>query len=187
MIYSYQASGPSLIPKIMRPEPAPILFRDYCPADRTWVTTANVHHYTAIEGFDVSFAEAVSNALDLLEAQIKEENSKFLIVVSGEVRRSVGCVFFCAEEPKAGRLRLFYLDQTYRDLGIGRDMIERVIAHAQIQGFDTIRASTYDRHVAACRLYRTLGFREKIREPALAFGQQMRQIDFERSLFYHSR
>jgi len=65
-------------------------------------------------------------------------------------------------------------------------MIEELIAHAKGQGFERIRVSTYDRHEAACRLYRALGFRERAREPAIAVGQQMRQIEFEKTLSDYS-
>ncbi|RYH00820.1 GNAT family N-acetyltransferase [Salipiger sp. IMCC34102] len=162
-------------------------FRDYRLTDREWVATVSVDHYTRIEGFDPSFAKAVSTALDLLEARNDEEASRFLIVETVETRRPVGCVFLSADEPTTGRLRLFYLDAAYRGLGIGRRMIEEVIAHAEAQGFERIRVSTYDRHEAACRLYRNLGFREQARKPALAFGQQMHQIEFEKTLPDYSR
>lgn len=165
----------------------PTSFRDYRSTDREWVTAANVRHYRAVEGFDANFAAAVSSALNMLEARIEDETSRFLIVEESETRLPVGCTFFSADEPKVGRLRLFYLDQTYRGLGIGRGMIAEVIAHAQTWGFDIIRVSTFDRHVAACRLYRALGFQVQKREPTIAFGQRMRQIDFEKVLTDHSR
>jgi GNAT superfamily N-acetyltransferase len=162
-------------------------FRDYRPADREWVTEANVHHYERVEGFDPSFAKAVSTALDLLEEKLNEDTSKFLIVEAGEMRHPVGCVFFSAENSASGRLRLFYLEEPYRGLRIGTRMIGELIEHSMDQGFEMILVSTFDRHDAACCLYKKLGFREQAREPAIAFGQKMRQIDFEKTLSNHSR
>lgn len=161
-------------------------FRNYRLTDREWVSTVNVDHYTRVEGFDPSFEKAVSTALDLLEARVDEKSSRYLIVEAGETRRPVGCVFFSADEPAIGRLRLFYLDRAYRRLGIGRHMIEELIAHAKGQGFERVRVSTYDRHEAACRVYGELGFREQEREPTIAFGQQMHQIEFEKNLSDYS-
>lgn len=171
----------------MQPDPAQLFFRDYLPDDRAWVTAANLHHYTEVEGFDAGFAQAVSDALDLLEAKRKEPTSSFLIVGTGQDPRPVGCVFFSSEPPATGRLRLFYLDRRYRGLGLGRRMIETVIAHAQAQGIGTIRVSTFDRHRAACGLYRAMGFDERARTPVAAFGQTRHQIDFEKTLPAPSR
>ena len=103
----------------MQPDPAQILFRDYRPADRGWVMAANARHYTEVEGFDASFARAVSGALDLLEAG-RDDASRFLIVEPGKDAPPVGCVFFSPEDPRTGRLRLFYLDAAFRGRGIGR-------------------------------------------------------------------
>jgi GNAT superfamily N-acetyltransferase len=163
------------------------MFRDYRPTDREWVMSANVCHYERIEGFDPSFTVAVSKALDLLEERLDDATSKFLIVEAGETHHPVGCVFFAAESPAIGRLRLFYLERPYRGLGIGKRMIGLLVEHAREQGFERILVSTFDRHEAACRLYRVLGFRAQTREPAIAFGQQMRQTDFEKVLSDHSR
>jgi len=171
----------------MPTQPASPVLREYQPTDRTWVRDTNVHHYVAVEGFDPSFAMAVCNVLDMLEARLEDEHSRFIIVEASDSRARVGCVFFSAEGARVGRIRLFYLDRAYRGQGVGRRMIEDVIAHGQERGFDAIRVSTFDRHAAACRLYRSLGFQEQNNEPALAFGQRMRQIDFEKLLPDHSR
>lgn len=166
----------------MPPEAIRTLFRDYRRSDRDWVTAANVHYYRSVEGFDVSFAATVSSALDLLETSLEVETSRFVIVEECETSLPVGCAFFAADQPKVGRLRLVYLDHRYQGLGIARAMIEDVIAHAKSKCFDSICVSTFDRHVAACRLYEALGFRAQSSAQTAAFGQQMRQIDFEKIL-----
>ena len=180
-------ADPSYIRTIMPSDPATIVVREYSPTDRKWVTDANVRHYVTEEDFDANFATAVSSALSMLAAQYENETSRFLIVETSDSHEPVGCVFFSAEDVGIGRLRLFYLDQAYRGRGIGRRMIEEVIAHARARDFDTIRVSTFDRHVSACRLYRAFGFQEQIRDSTVAFGQRMRQIDFEKVLSDHSR
>lgn len=168
--------------KILLFERKSISFRDYRTSDRDWVETTNVRHYTATEGFGSSFATAVSSALDSLEAALEEETSKFLIAETLDVGRPVGSVFFSAENTTTGRLRLFYLDEAYRGFGCGKHMLDQIIQHAKLQGFDKIRVSTFDRHEVACRLYRQAGFQQVIGEPTLVFGQLLRQIDFEKKL-----
>lgn len=166
----------------MNPDPAAIEFRDFRVADREWVETQNIRHYTQVEGFDPSFATAVTAALDRLQDAIGERGSKFLIVETRQGRQPVGCVFFTAETPTSGRLRLFYLDRAYRGSGLGRLMLDRIVEHARGQMMETIRVSTFDRHTAACRLYQSAGFLCEAQEPSCAFGQVMRQLDFEKRL-----
>ena len=168
-------------------EPRTTTFRDYRFVDRHWVVAANVDYYTHSEGFDPSFADAVSDALDFLETKLEEVGSKFIIVETDNVPHPVGCVFFAAEASKRGRLRLFYLDNSCRGDGIGKRLLEEIIDRARALGFEKVCVSTFDRHEAACGLYRTAGFREQIRAPAMSFGQEMRQIDFEKLLPDHSR
>ena len=164
------------------PGPARVMFRDYAAPDRPWVAREHVRHYTMVEGFDPSFGEAVRGALDLIDAGREDPTGKFLIVEAAGTRRPVGCVFLMVEPPASGRLRLFYLDEAYRGRGIGKDMLDAMIAHAAANGLERIRVSTFDRHLAACRLYRAAGFTQRVGKPSVAFGQELRQVDFEKDL-----
>jgi GNAT superfamily N-acetyltransferase len=156
--------------------------RDYRPDDRKWVIDSNVIHYTTVEGFDADFSAAVSASLEAIEARFEEEISRFLIAEERDTGQPVGCAFLTKDEASVGRVRLVYLASQYRGKGIARDMIERLIEHARTKDCNSVRVSTYDRHEAACHLYRRLGFRERKRAPEFKFGQWMRQIDFEKSL-----
>lgn len=165
---------------ILPPDSNVVVFRDYRAADRDWVEAAHVRHYTLVEGFDPGFAAAVSGALDLLEAGLGADSGRYLIAEAAG--RRVGCVFFAAETPAVGRIRLFYLEDAYRGRGIGKRMLGRVLDHARQRGYETVRVSTFDRHAAALRLYRAAGFEAVTGAPSIAFGQEMRQVDFEKDL-----
>lgn len=161
---------------------ASVTFREFRTADREWVAAANIRHYTELEGFDASFARAVDSALDMLVAGRNDEGSKFLIAERTDASTPAGCIFFSAETPETGRIRLFYLEEALRGRGVGKHMLDRIRDHACRHAFNSIRVSTFDRHEAACRLYRIAGFRGIERDSAVAFGQNMRQIDFELDL-----
>lgn len=77
LIFSYQVADQGLIEAIMSPQPAPIVVRDYSPTDRKWVTDTNVYHYMTEEGFDASFATAVSSTLGMLAVQHENETCRF--------------------------------------------------------------------------------------------------------------
>ena len=151
--------------------------RPYRGSDRDWVIASHVDHYIAQEGFSADFAAAVVGALDSLEARRGERGSDYRIA-EREGRR-LGCLFLAPDAPDAGRLRLFFLSQECRGRGLGRRMLRSVLDDAKASGLRRVRVSTYDRHEAACRLYRSLGFRMESEADVRAFGLQMRQLDFE--------
>lgn len=161
---------------------ASVTVREFRTADREWVATANIRHYTEVEAFDASFAQAVDSALDMLLAVRNDEGSKFLIAERKDVSAPAGCIFFSAETPETGRIRLFYLDEALRGRGVGAYMLDQIRDHACRHGFKHIRVSTFARHAAACHLYRVAGFRGIEHDSAVAFGQSLRQIDFELDL-----
>lgn len=157
-----------------------VTFRDYTKADRDWVFAVNTRHYREVEGFDESFTDAVTAALDHLEASGLESPNKYL--VAEDRGKPIGCVFFEAHPDHTGRIRLFYLDQAYRGQGVGRRTVEVLIDHARTQSVERLLVSTFDKHDTACRLYAAMGF-EATRNPVgQYFGQEMAQVDFELGL-----
>lgn len=138
---------------------------------------ANLRFYREEHGFDASFAGAVNAALDLLESRISQASSRYLVVVSGE--RPVGCIFLSAEAPAVARIRLFYLDEAHRRQGIGKRLLRTVLNAARENEIKTIRVSTFDRHFEACRLYESFGFEPTGTTALTAFGQVMKQVDYE--------
>ncbi|WP_112323540.1 GNAT family N-acetyltransferase [Oceanibium sediminis] len=167
----------------MTPYNGAITFRSYRSTDRDWVHAAHLHHYEKAEGFSPDFGDAVSGALDLLEARIGDGRSRFTIAEAAGHR--VGCIFFCAETAAAGRIRLFYLDPAHRGRGIGKAMLTGILDHAAREGVETVLVSTFDRHRDACRLYAALGFLGTTGAERTAFGQRLRQVDFTLDLADH--
>lgn len=53
----------------------------------------------------------------------------------------------------------FHVAKTYRQLGIGRQMMELVAGKAKAEGFRTIVCETQNTNVTAIMVYRKLGFR----------------------------
>lgn len=159
----------------------PILeLRPYQNTDRDWVIQQNSRHYIEVEGFNADFAIAVVDALDAMEAQQADRRSVFKIAEIGGER--VGCVFLRAETEGAGRLHLFLLAAEHRGRGYGRRMLESVLESGRAAGFSRIRVSTFDRHEAACGLYRSFGFHLSSDQPAEVFGRKMRRLDFQLDL-----
>lgn len=154
-----------------------VRLRPYAPGDRAWVTGANLRFYREVHGFDATFAGAVRGALDHVEALLAEPASACLVAeVSG---RRAGCIFLSPEAHGAARIRLFYVDASARGRGLGTRLLTGVLEHARAGNLERVRVSTFDRHPEACRLYARFGFETVADRPAKAFGQSMRQLDYE--------
>lgn len=157
-----------------------VTLRPYDRADRDWVQRANLLFYQRVHGFDASFAEVLAGVLDLLDTKRTETASTYLIAQSA--KGPAGSIFLSREGPSEGRIRLFFLDEAQRGRGIGAGMLRAVLAQARRNNLSRIKVSTFDRHPEACQLYDAFGFEETAVTPTKAFGQEMRQLDFELTL-----
>ena len=157
-----------------------ISYRAYKISDRDWVRVAQQRHYSAVEGFDASFDDAVAAALDLLEADMGDRRNLYTIVESED--GPAGCAFFRAQTASLGRIQLVYLEARYRGYGVGKALVRRIVDHAGAAGFAKVLVSSYDQHEAACAMYRSFGFEERLFAPERAFGRVMRRVDFSLSL-----
>lgn len=64
-------------------------------------------------------------------------------------------------------LKRLYVSPLYRRVGLGRSLVERLLAAARILGYSKIRLETLDFMEAAIRLYESLGFSELLSLKAL--------------------
>ncbi len=154
--------------------------RPYGPADRDWVLLRHLRHYEDVEGFDGTFRGAVESALDAYERSSAWSRSHAVIVE--QAGRRVGCVFCTDESPDTARIRLFYLEPDRRGHGLGASMLEHMLRQAREAGFGQIVVSTFERHRAACALYRSKGFRLEREEAVAAFGHHLVKLDFRLEL-----
>jgi GNAT superfamily N-acetyltransferase len=82
-------------------------------------------------------------------------------------------------------LKRLYVSPLYRRVGLGRSLVERLIAAARILGYSKIRLETLDFMVEAIRLYESLGF---VRTPEFTgaegrgYGIQEHEIYFAMDL-----
>jgi ribosomal protein S18 acetylase RimI-like enzyme len=72
----------------------------------------------------------------------------------------VGCVALRPLADGAGEVKRMYVDAAWRGAGVGRALLERVIASARERGYGQLRLGTLRDMIAAQALYRSLGFVE---------------------------
>jgi GNAT superfamily N-acetyltransferase len=118
--------------------------------------------YNASIGVDLEFQGFDSELASLPGRYAPPEGRLLLAVRAGE---PVGCVALRRLEPGIAELKRLYVRPAFREGGVGRRLVERVIAEARIAGYRAIRLDTLPWMDRARSLYEALGFR-----PIPAYG-----------------
>jgi GNAT superfamily N-acetyltransferase len=71
---------------------------------------------------------------------------------------AIGCVALRPISDGTGEVKRMYVDRAWRGQGVGRALLEALIAHARTLGYDHLRLGTLNDMSAARSLYRSLGF-----------------------------
>ena len=71
---------------------------------------------------------------------------------------AIGCVALRPLPGEVGEVKRMYVDGAWRGKGVGRALLEALIAHARTLDYDRLRLGTITEMTAARSLYRTLGF-----------------------------
>lgn len=71
----------------------------------------------------------------------------------------VGCVALRPLDENSAEVKRMFVDEAWRGRGVGRALMETVVAAARERGYATLRLGTLDDMKAAQRLYESLGFR----------------------------
>ncbi|HSK07009.1 MAG TPA: GNAT family N-acetyltransferase [Acidimicrobiia bacterium] len=88
---------------------------------------------------------------------ISEGVAFFLVRYGGE---EVGCGGIQLFGSEYGELKRMYIRPPYRGLGLGRQLIDRLIEHARLHGVSVLRLETGIHQDEAIRLYERMGFRQ---------------------------
>jgi GNAT superfamily N-acetyltransferase len=71
---------------------------------------------------------------------------------------AIGCVALRSLPGCVGEVKRMYVDRAWRGRGVGRALLETLIAHARTLGYDHLRLGTLSDMSAARSLYQSLGF-----------------------------
>lgn len=71
---------------------------------------------------------------------------------------AIGCVALRPLSEGTGEVKRMYVDSAWRGRGVGRALLETLIAHARTLGYHHLRLGTLGDMNAAQSLYRSLGF-----------------------------
>lgn len=95
---------------------------------------------------------------DLNLAELAGRNAQVFIAFHAD--RLAGCAVLREIGEGIGEMKRLYIRPAFQGLGLGRSLVERVIAEAKAADYRVLRLDTLPMMERAIALYRSLGFRE---------------------------
>jgi GNAT superfamily N-acetyltransferase len=111
--------------------------------------------YAASLGVDLSFQD-FETELKVMHLQYNKPSGALLLAVKGGL--AVGCAGIRKIDDETAELKRMYVQDAWRERGIGVNLLEFLIAHAKGLGYKKIRLDTLSNMTKAQSLYRSAGF-----------------------------
>lgn len=96
--------------------------------------------------------------LDELPGKYAEPAGTLLLAL--ENGKAIGSIAYQQLSPEICEMKRMYVLEAYRGKGIGRKLVEKLIAKAQESGYSLMRLDTHPRMTTAHALYGSMGFYE---------------------------
>jgi GNAT superfamily N-acetyltransferase len=130
--------------------------RELRPDDPAAIQRLHGAIYTREHGVNATFEDDVAEALSAaLAAGWPERGGVWAIEEEG---RLAGTLALTEEPGGVARVRWFLLDPSLRGQGVGRRLLEELIAEAEETGYEVLLLDTFSKLRAAAHLYREHGF-----------------------------
>ncbi len=148
-----------------------LVLRRHQPGDIGWIIHRQGMLYAQEYGWDETYEGLVA---EILAAFIKNFDARreraWIAEMGGEI---VGSIFLVRQDDAVAKLRLLYVEPAARGLGIGRRLVDEVIAFARLKGYSTLTLWTNDILAAARRIYEAAGFRLVSQGRHKSFGRDL--------------
>lgn len=116
------------------------------------------HEYAASLGFSLCFQNFDRELAELPGDYVPPQGRLLLAEIQGE---AAGCVALHQLETRIGEMKRLYVRPSFRGRGLGRILVETILAEARKIGYERIRLDTVEPVMKdAVAMYRQFGFRE---------------------------
>jgi GNAT superfamily N-acetyltransferase len=119
--------------------------------------------YAAEYGFDHTFEAYVAETVGQFGRTFEAGLDRLWLAEHGA--RAVGSIAIARREGGEAQLRWFLLHPDARGLGLGRRLVEEVLAFSRAAGYRSVFLWTVDPLTTAARLYASVGFRRTETRP----------------------
>lgn len=149
----------------------PVVLRPPVPGDLTWSIHRQTRLYHEEFGWTRGFEPLVAEIThQFLTTARPGRDAGWMAEVGGEI---VGSVLVVGVDERTAKLRMLYVEQQARGLGVGRALVQAAIDFARAAGYHEMVLWTNDVLTAARALYVAFGFELIASEPHDAFGPPM--------------
>ena len=148
-------------------EPA-VTLRPVKPGDLGWVIQRQAILYAEEYGWDGSYETLIAGILGKFQPGPGEQG--WVAEVDGA---PAGAIFIVRENDEVARLRLLHVEGFARGHGLGRRLVDTVIAFARGANYRVLKLWTNDVLVSARRIYQATGFALTGEEKHHSFGKDL--------------
>ncbi len=154
--------------------------RDPEPGDLGYIIHRQTRLYAIEYGWDWTFEALLGEIVSKFITKFDPARDRCWIAESeGEI---VGSVFVTRDDDETAKLRMLYVEQSARGMGLGRRLVEECIRFARAKGYKRMVLWTNDILVSARRIYEAAGFTLYEEEPHHSFGKDLVGQMWERDL-----
>lgn len=112
--------------------------------------------YSKSLGFDLSFQDFSDELNDLATRYNRPKGDLILAYVDSQLAGTVAVHEF---EPGIAEMKRLYVRDDFRKLGIGQELVARIVASAKDLGYNAIRLDTLKSMKGALKIYHAAGFK----------------------------
>lgn len=157
-----------LIERLMTHGGEKVVIRSHRPGDMGMIVAGQARIYAGEFGWDATFEALVAEiGAQFLRDHDPARERAFIAERGGQV---VGSVFCIDAGEGVAKLRMLYVDEAARGLGLGRRLVAECIAFAKAAGYRRMTLWTNDILTSARRIYQAEGFVLTAEEKHHSFG-----------------
>jgi DNA-binding MarR family transcriptional regulator/GNAT superfamily N-acetyltransferase len=150
---------------------APIVLRDPHPGDLGWVIHRHGVIYAEEWGYDQRFEALVAKVIaGFVENWNPARDRCWIAARNGQI---LGSIFVVEKTKTIAQLRLLLVEPAARGLGLGRRLVDEVIAFSRQAGYKSVQLWTQSELKAARKIYKAAGFRIIGKEGHESFGKKL--------------
>ncbi|MCD2173212.1 bifunctional helix-turn-helix transcriptional regulator/GNAT family N-acetyltransferase [Rhizobium sp. C4] len=132
--------------------------RQHRPGDMGWIVESQASFYTREHGWNENFEALVAEIVSQFLKSFNPRRERVWIAERDGAR--IGSIVLADGGDDTGKLRLLYVDEAARGLGLGNRLVEECIGFAASAGYRRISLWTNHTLTAARSLYTHKGFRK---------------------------